>query len=522
MARVVVDPITRIEGHQRIEVEVENGKVVDAWSSETLFRGMELVLKGRKPADAYYIAQRICGVCPISHGHASSMATEAALAIKVPNAARLIRNIIESAQFLHSHVLWFYQLAALDYVDVVSALKANIADTYALAEKAGTTTSDFGAVQAKLKTFVAGGQLSIFSGNWFGNKDYKLPPELNLIAVAHYLEAIEIQATASQVIALMGGKFPHFMTSLPGGTAWMPTSEKLGDILFRLTKVNEFITNTMLPDLLAIAGVYKSDLVSMGAGTKNFLSWGVFEDVSFDPKKRWLPRGAIIDGNLTAPVDPTPDKVIEYVQHSWYQPEDGNLNPAAGMTNPNFTEYDVAKQYSWGKAPRYDGKAMEAGPLSRLLVAYVEGTNPQVKTIVDSTLAALGAAGKPDVLVSLLGRVGARVLEAKLVADQSLVWVNELVAALKGGDSSTFQPSTGSDGSGAGLWEAPRGALGHWINVQGGNIANYQVVSPSTWNCCPRDADGRRGPLEEALIGAPVSNPEEPLNVLRIVHSFDP
>ena len=522
MVRAVIDPITRIEGHQRIEVEVVNGKVTDAWSSETLFRGMETVLLGRKPADAYYIAQRICGVCPISHGHASSMATEKALAITIPNNARLIRNIIESAEFLHSHILWFYQLNALDYVDVVSALSANVANTYALAEKAGTTPSDFAAVQTKLKGFVAGGQLSIFSGNWFGHPAYKLPPELNLIAVAHYLEAIEMQAVASQVIALMGGKFPHFMTSLPGGTAWVPTEEKLGDILYRLTRVNEFVTNTMLPDLLAIAGVYKNDIATYGVGTKNLLSWGVFEDVSMDPKKRFIPRGAVIGGVVTGLVEPKPEQIMEYVDHSWYKPEDGSLNPAKGKTDPEFTKYDTAKQYSWGKAPRLDGKAMEVGTLARMVVAYASGVAP-VKALVDKALTALGVPGNVGILFSLLGRVGTKVIEAKIVADQSLVWVGELVAAIKDGkDATFFQGTTATDGAGAGLWEAPRGALGHFIDVKGGSIANYQVVSPSTWNCAPRDADGKRGPMEEALIGTPVADVTKPLEVLRVVHSFDP
>ena len=521
MTRIVVDPITRIEGHQRVEVELSGGKVVDAWSSATLFRGMEQVLRGRKPADAYYIAQRICGVCPVSHGHASSMATEAALQVKIPNNARLVRNIIECAQFLHSHILWFYQLNALDYVDVVSALNADIADTYALAAKAGTTPADFGAVQAKLKTFVEGGQLSIFSGNWFGSPAYKLSPELNLIATSHYLEAIELQAVAAQVIALMGGKFPHFMTSLPGGTAWVPTSEKLGDILFRLRRVQAFVTATMIPDLMAIAGAYKNDMATVGVGTKNLLSWGVFEDTSRDPQKRFLPRGAIIGGDILTLVQPKPEQVIEYVDRSWYQSQDGNVNPAQGKTDPEFTTYDVSKQYSWSKAPRLDGRPMEAGPLARLVVAYVAG-NVQVRQLVDDTLQGLGIPGRLDLLFSLLGRVGARVLEAKLLADQVLVYVDELIESIKGGDAALFASSQMQDGAAAGLWEAPRGALGHWIDIKDGDIANYQAVTPSTWNCCPRDQDGQRGPLEEALVGAMVADPERPVEVLRIVHSFDP
>ena len=274
---IVIDPVTRIEGHLRVECEVENGVIKDAWVSGTLFRGMEMVLKGRAPSDAFYVAQRICGVCPISHGHAATMAAEQALEVTIPNGARIVRNIIEAAQYLHSHILWFYTLAALDYIDPGKALEANIANTYALAQQAGTTTSDFKAVQDKLKGLVAGGQLSIFTNGWFNHPAYSqtMPPELALIGVAHYLEALELQAEAARVIAIMGGKFPHFMTSLPGGTAWVPTEEKLDDILFRLIRVRDFVYNTMIPDTLAIAPFY-TEALKYGGGHGNFLAWGVF------------------------------------------------------------------------------------------------------------------------------------------------------------------------------------------------------------------------------------------------------
>jgi [NiFe] hydrogenase large subunit len=517
VARVAIDPITRIEGHLRVEVEVDGGVVKDAWVSGGLYRGMETVLKGRKPADAFYIAQRICGVCPVSHGHASTMGSEAAMGIKIPNNARIIRNIIEGAETLHSHVLWFYTLTALDYVDVVSALKANIADTYALAEKAGTTTADFGAIQKRLKTFVEGGQLSIFTNGYWGHPAMKLPPELNLIAVAHYLEALQIQAEAAQIIAIMGGKFPHFMTSLPGGTAWVPTEDKIDHLYFRYQNVANFITNTMIPDTLAIAPFYL-EAAGYGKGVGNYLAWGVFDDKSMDPKKRTLPRGALV-GGLT-PSDPKPEAIKEYIEHSWYDSPTA-LNPAAGETNAKYVDYSTDAKYSWVKAPRLDDKPMEVGPLSRMLVAYVAGVEG-VKTLVDATLAALGVAGKPEVLLSLLGRVAARNLEAKFVADEMGKWIGELVAAVKGGDMSFFVEPATADGSGAGLWEAPRGALGHWVSVKGGTIDRYQVVTPSTWDCSPRDAKGVRGPMEEALVGSPCIDPEKPLEALRIVHSFDP
>ncbi len=526
--RAVLDPLTRIEGHLRVECEVENGKIVDAWVSDTLYRGMETILVDRKPEDAYFVAQRICGVCPVSHGHASTMSTESAYGLTIPAGARLVRNIIEAAQYLHSHVLWFYTLTALDYVDPLKALSANIADTYALAQKAGTRTADFGAVATRLKTFVDNGQLSIFTNGWFGHPAYAqdMPPELHLIAVAHYLEALQVQAEAAQVIAIMGGKFPHFMTSIPGGTAWVPTEEKLDDVLFRLTRINEWVTTAMIPDTLAIAPFYK-DALSYGAGVGNFLAWGVFTqeggeanaEGQYDLNKRYMPGGVIMDKQL-AVADADPTKVAEYVEHSWYSSPTG-LNPAEGKTKADFTEFSNADKYSWGKAPRYDGKPMEVGPLSRMLIAYLKGVTP-VKNIVDTALGALGAAGKPEVLISLLGRVAARNLETKVVADWSLEWVQDLIEAIKGGEVSLFQSGEKDAGKGAGLWEAPRGAVGHWMTVDSGRIAGYQVVTPSTWDTSPRDKDGVRGPMEEALIGAPTIDIEKPMEALRIAHSFDP
>lgn len=524
MARAVIDPVTRIEGHLRVECEVEGGVVTDAWVSGTLYRGMETVLKGRQPSDAFYVAQRICGVCPISHGHAATMSAESALDVTIPEGARLVRNLIEAAEFLHSHVLWFYTLAALDYVDPSAALKANIADTYALAQAAGTSTSDFGAVQKRLQGFIDNGQLSIFTNGWMGHPDYAqdMPAELHLIAVAHYLEALEIQAEAARCIAIMGGKFPHFMTSIPGGTAWVPTEKNLDDVLFRFMRIRDFVTNTMIPDTLAIAPFYKAAL-TFGAGVGNFLAWGVFNDKSMKMEKRYLPSGAVMVPKNGLKVD-TADvsKVREYVEHSWYSSESG-LNPQDGKTKAidKWTDYDVEKQYSWAKAPRYDGQPMEVGPLARMIIAYLNDVKP-AKDIVDFALGALGAPGKPEVLVSLLGRIAARNLETKVIADWAVEWVNELIGAIKAGPLEFFKPIEKSEGKGAGLWEAPRGALGHFMNVEDGVIANYQVVTPSTWDISPRDKDGVRGPMEEALIGTPISDVEKPLNAARVVRSFDP
>ncbi len=521
MARSVVDPLTRIEGHLRVEVEVDDGVVTDAWVSGGLYRGMETILLDRHPADAFYVAQRICGVCPIAHGHASTSSTEDALGITIPNNARLVRNLIEAAQYIHSHILWFYALAALDYVDPVKALEADIAETYSLAQAAGTGISDFGAVAKRLQAFVDGGQLSIFTNGWFAHPAYAedMPPELHLIAVAHYLEALEMQAVAAEIIAVMGGKFPHFMTSIPGGTTFVPTEEKLDDILFRFAKLNDWVTNTMIPDTLAIAPFYAGAL-EYGGGHGNFLSWGVFNDESFEMTERYLPGGVIKAARGLAVEDPDGAKVAEYVQRAWYDSPTG-LNPAQGETNAMFDAYDTDSRYSWVKAPRYDGVPMEAGPLSRMLVAYLRGVQP-VQDIVNVALEALGAAGRPEVLVSLLGRVAARNLETKVVADWSLEWFNELAEAIAGGDSKYFEPHDVDQGSGAGLWEAPRGALGHWIDIEDGKIARYQVCTPSTWDTSSRDDGGVRGPMEEALVGAPIVEVERPLEACRIARSFDP
>ena len=526
MARTVIDPVTRIEGHLRIEVEVDNGKVVDSWVSGTLFRGLELIMKNRAPEDAFFVAQRICGVCPISHGHTSSMATEAAFKVKIPNNARVVRNLVEGAQFLHSHILWFYNLAALDWVDPSTVVKASVADTYALAEKAGTSTADFGAVKKRVADLVASGQLSIFSGGWFGNSAYKLPPELNLVAVAHYLEALQMQAQASMISAEIGGKMPHIMTSIPGGTSWMPNEQRLGDILFRVTKIRDWILATMIPDVLAIAPFYL-DALHYGQGVGAFAAWGVFDKKDAGAKDRYLPMGLIPKGTLSVQ-DVDEAKIKEYVNSSFYEDyaggKDTGLNPTEGVTKPQAPVYDTKTpggKYTWSKGPRYDDQPYEVGGLSRVLVAYLRGV-PEVKTLVDSTLAKLGIAGKPELLVSTLGRTAARPLEALYVANLMIDWVTELVGNIKGGDMKFFQEYDNSEGAGFGMWEAPRGALLHYTNVKGSKIQNYQCIVPSTWNVSPRDPKGVRGPMEQALIGVPVDNLQQPLQALRTVHSFDP
>ncbi len=521
----VIDPLTRIEGHLRIEVEVEGGVVTDAWATSGLYRGMETVLKGRQPTDAFYIAQRICGVCPISHGHAASMNAENTLGITIPNGARIVRNLVESAEYLHSHILWFYTLAALDYVDPAKALEANIADTHALAAAAGTGAADFGAVQKRIKALIDSGQHSIFSNGWFGHPAYAqdMPAELHLIGVAHYLKALEMQAEAARIIALMGGKFPHFMTSIPGGTAWVPTEEKLDDILYRFKRVKEFVDGTMIPDTLAIAPFY-ADALSYGGGHGNFISYGVFNTPSMKPEERYMPSGVLqtSKGLKVEAMDQT--LIKEYATAAWYKNDDPSKSQWNGETEADFTAYDINDKYTWSKAPRYNDVPMEAGPLSRMLIGYLtpgELYDP-IRDIVDFALEKLGAAGKPEVLLSLLGRVAARNLETALVAKNAVDMVMELVAAIKGGDAVLFKAAETDEGEGGGLWEAPRGALAHWSKVKNGKIENYNVITPSTWNMGGRDANGVRGVLEEALVGTPIIDPERPLEAARIGRSFDP
>ena len=528
MTRSVIDPITRIEGHLRVEMEVTNGKVSDAWVSGGCFRGMEMVVENRTPEDAAQIVQRICGVCPVSHAHSSAIAAEKAYGIKISNNARIIRNLLEGAQFLHSHILWFYNLAALDYVNPLNALKADAADAYDLAQAAGTSTnSDFVALKERLSNFADNGQLSIFSGNWFDAEDgtgYKLPPELDLICTAHYLEALTMQAKASQISAIIGGKMPHVMTLVPGGTAFVPTDQKLDELKALADEIYDWVESTMIPDTLAIAPYY-IDALNWGKGCGRYVAWGVFEGpgdyASYTEQmaNRYLPMGVIDDKlNLS---DVQENLITEYMGRSWYKGSETYTSPYF-VTDPDFTEYNVDDRYSWVKAPAYDGKPMEAGSMARIFAAYVRGV-PFIKEQVDAVLGILGA--KPGDLAafqSTLGRTAIRQIETIYIANLMVEWVNELAEAIKGGDSEYFREPARLTGEGTGFWEAPRGALYHSEKVVDGKIEGYQIIIPSTWNLAPINGDGEHGPLEQALIGVPVADIEKPINALRTVHSFDP
>ena len=509
MARLVIDPMTRIEGHLKLEVEIEGGKVKDAWTSGTLFRGFELILQNRDPRDAWQYTQRVCGVCPTSHAHTSTMSLEDSFKVTPPENAVILRNLIEGCQFLHSHILWFYHLTALDYVDVVSALSAKTSDPALLA------------VQAKLKTFVDSGQLGPFANAYWGHPAYKLSPEVNLMAVAHYLQALEMQAEAASASAVWGAKMPMTMTSPPGGVNCMVNLDLIAHFLYRLKKIQAFTDNVFIPDVLAVAPHYL-DWAGIGKGHANFLAWGVFDDpVTRDPYKRLLPRGAIFADKGLVPQKVGPEMVTEDTTHGWYK-NGKPLNPSQGVTEPEFTGYDTNSKYTWAKAPRLDGRPMEVGALARMLVAYVSG-QPTAKALVDGTLEKLGVAGKPEVLLSVLGRIAARALETKLVADAMVDWTMKLAENINAGKKDLFQQYEIPDSSsGIGLWEAPRGALGHWNVIEGKVLKNYQLVVPTTWNVCPRDEKGVRGPIEEALVGTPVLDAKRPVEILRVVHSFDP
>lgn len=530
MTRSVIDPITRIEGHLRVEMEVENGVVADVWVSGGCFRGMELVVQNRTPEDAAQIVERICGVCPVSHAHASSIAGDKAYGITISNNARIVRNLLEGAQFLHSHILWLYNLAALDYVNPLNALQANVDDAYAVALENGLALhSDLNQLYEKLAAFADNGQLSIFSGNWFdadGGEAYVDNPEANLILTSHYLEALKMQARSSEMAALLGGKMPHVMTSIPGGNMWVPTESKLDDLLAMATEVRDWVNDTVLADTVMLAKLYP-EVLTFGKGCGRYIAWGVFEGPDWpygdnyteQMLNRYLPM-AVLDEQFQAS-DVQENLITEYMGRSWYKGSETYTSPYF-VTDPDFTEYNVDDRYSWVKAPAYDGKPMEAGSMARIFAAYVRGV-PFIKEQVDAVLGILGA--KPGDLAafqSTLGRTAIRQIETIYIANLMVEWVNELAEAIKGGDSEYFREPARLTGEGTGFWEAPRGALYHSEKVVDGKIEGYQIIIPSTWNLAPINGDGEHGPLEQALIGVPVADIEKPINALRTVHSFDP
>jgi hydrogenase large subunit len=553
--RIVVDPITRIEGHLRIEVVVDDGgSIVEALSAGTQVRGIEIILRGRDPRDAWAFAQRICGVCTLVHGLASVRAVEDALGIVVPENGELIRDLMAAAQLLQDHVIHFYHLQALDWVNPIHALKADPKAAALAAAKIGyreTSVEYFASAQTRLKDLVESGQLGIFANGWWDHPDYRLAPEVDLIALAHYLEALAWQRQMGELLTIFGGKNPHPNVAVGGAPCAISADAKMpggGDAtavsmtgLIRVRQLIElmrgFVDGVYLPDLIAIGGGYK-DWFTRGEKIRNFLTYGDFAGPAAG-NGFGVPRGAVLGRDLSQilPVDlRDPDQIQEYVAHSWYKYSQGNeagLHPYAGETTldytgpkPPFAELDATKTYSWVKAPRWRGHAMETGPLARLVMLHAAGNEP-AKTLTAATLDRLGLPF--EAIYSTFGRILARGIESKLMVDRMAGWHERLMANIERGDVRTFndakwEPSSWpSHSQGIGTIEGPRGCLAHWIIIDDGVITNYQAVVPTTWNAGPMDDKGQHGPYEAALLdGHRLAIPDQPLEVLRTIHSFDP
>ena len=546
--RIVVDPITRIEGHLRIEAEIKDGKIVDAYSSSTMVRGIEQIVKGRDPRDVWAFVQRTCGVCTTVHALTSVRAVEDALGIAIPPNAEMVRNIMEGALYMHDHVVHFYHLHALDWVDVVNALKADPKKTSEIAQSISkwpkSSPGYFSDIQRRVQKFVDSGQLGIFANGYWGHPQMKLPPEVNLLGVAHYLEALEWQKEIVRVHTIFGGKNPH-PNYLVGGMACAINSESPGGLnAERLAMVGtllqqgkEFVEQVYIPDLLAIASFYK-DWGAIGQGFGNYMSYGDFPTNGYaDMSNFKFPQGVILNRDLSKvyDVDHRNDDIEEFVNNSWYNYSDGDdkgKHPWEGETNINYSgpkppyEFlNVEEKYSFIKTPRWKGMPMEVGPLARLLVAYARG-NKEIQDAVNGALTHLNV--PVEALFSTLGRTAARGIETQLVAGWTMDFYNTLMNNIKNGDERManmvhWDPSTWpAETKGVGFMEAPRGALAHWIKIKDGKTENYQQVVPSTWNASPRDPKGQRSAYESTLIGTPVADPELPLEIIRTIHSFDP
>jgi hydrogenase large subunit len=558
--RIVVDPITRIEGHLRIEVNVDKDNVIrNAVSTGTMWRGLEVILKGRDPRDAWAFVERICGVCTGVHALASVRSVEDALGIKIPKQANVIRNLMHATLYAHDHLVHFYHLHALDWVDVVSALSADPKKTSELAQSISSWPNSspgyFREVQNRLKKFVEGGQLGIFANGYWGSKAYRLPAEANLMAVTHYLEALDFQKEIVKIQTIFGGKNPH-PNWLVGGMPCSINLDNTGAVgAINMTQLNmisdiinrtiEFIDKVYIPDLLAIASFYK-DWASIGGGlsSQNVMAYGEFPDIANDysNKSLLMPSGVILGGDLKKiyEVDlKAPDQVQEWVTHSWYKGDPNNgLHPFDGVTDPNFVlgpktkgtrtnieNVDEGAKYSWVKSPRWKGNPVEVGPLARYVVAYARG-NKEITEQVQMVLKTLDV--PVTALFSTLGRTAARGLEGSWAAHKMKYFFDQLMTNLKAGDFATanvekWEPSTWpAEARGVAPCEAPRGALAHWVKIKNTKIESYQCVVPTTWNAGPRDAKGQIGAYEAALLNTPMVNPAQPLEVLRTIHSFDP
>jgi len=544
--RVVVDPITRIEGHLRAEVIVgDDGIVQDAFVSSTLWRGLEVIAKGRDPRDVPFMMQRICGVCTYSHYLKSTMAVEDALGIKIPLNAELVRTLMNAALFMHDHVVHFYHLHGVDWVDVVSALSADEKKASELAFKysdnpIGTGVNELKAVKEKVAKFAKNPQgLGPFANAYWGNPTFKFTPEQNLIALSHYLKALEMQRLAAQLLAIFGGKQPHPQSLTVGGvTCVMDILDpaRMGEYMTKFKNMANFINNAYYADILMAGEMYKDEQsVVKPMGVKNFMAYKDFlvgrENYLFD-------SGIIMDGDLSKVFEINEDLITEEATHSWYK-DDKPLHPYDGKTEPRYTGFvdgesvgpdgnpieskliDEKGKYSWIKAPRYDGKPMEVGPLACLLVSYANGNKIVQKAVNDF----LAKSGLPkSALFTTLGRTAARMLQAKIIADNAMTAFNSLIENLKVDQTTytTYKIDKNKEYKGRGMGDVPRGMLSHWIRIKNGVCENYQAVVPSTWNASPIDAKGVKAPYEADLVGLKIANLSQPLEIIRIIHSYDP
>ncbi|MGY8684828.1 nickel-dependent hydrogenase large subunit [Bradyrhizobium sp. UFLA05-153] len=558
--RIVVDPLTRIEGHMRVEVNVDSDNVIrNAVSTGTMWRGIETILKGRDPRDAWAFTERICGVCTGTHALTSVRTVENALGITIPENANSIRNIMQLCLQVHDHLVHFYHLHALDWVDVISALKADPKATSALAQSVSSwplsSPGYFKDLQIRLTKFVESGQLGPFKNGYWGHAAYKLPPEANLMVVAHYLEALDFQREIVKIHTVYGGKNPHPNWLVGGvpcainvdgtGAVGAINMERLNLVSSIVDRCIEFAEKVYLPDILTIGSFYKDWLYGGGLSSKSVMAYGDIPENANDysAKNLKVPRGVIINGNLNdvLPIDHAdPEQIQEFVTHSWYKyaDESQGLHPWDGVTEPNYVlgrnakgtktdikELDEGGKYSWIKAPRWRGNAVEVGPLARYIVGYAQN-KPEFKDPTEKLLQTLGL--PVTALFSTLGRTAARALECEWAARQMRYFQDKLVARIKAGDSSTanvdkWKPeSWPKEAKGFGFTEAPRGALAHWIKIKETRIDNYQCVVPTTWNGSPRDPKGNIGAFEASLVDTPMANLEQPLEILRTIHSFDP
>jgi quinone-reactive Ni/Fe-hydrogenase large subunit len=545
---IVIDPITRIEGHLRIEAVIdENNVITDAFSSSTMFRGIEEILKGRDPRDCGLLAMRICGVCTGTHYQRSIEAVEHAFNVTIPKNARIVRNLMQGGLYVHDHIVHFYHLHALDFVDITKALEADpqkaVDEAHKWANVAKTnpwnaSVSTYKQVQERVTKYVKQGRLGIFGNAYWGSKAYKLTPEQNLIALSHYLDALELQRDLAKALAIFGGKNPHPQSLVVGGVTCVQDIKnpaRIAEFKTIMKRGQKFTKEAYLPDVYMAGTMYADEaLAGVGGGLGNFMSYGDFnlDDLPFYKSQKLFPAGVVLNKDLSKVFELDQTKITEDVTHAWYEGTT-NLHPYDGVTNPNYTGFgkkengiaylDTEKKYSWIKSPLYDDERMEVGPLARMVIGVARGDELISKYVTTF----LKNGNLPtQVLFSTIGRTAARAIETELMVDKCIEWADELALNVANGDLSTWTEfdfdKVAKNAQGFGMAEAPRGGLGHWVKIKDGKVENYQAVVPSTWNAAPRDYKERLGAYEASLVGTKVVNPEEPLEIIRTIHSFDP